>query len=305
MLFSIPNKLKHSLRVLFCSALISILLSGCGGHVYHRVERGETLYSIGWIYGHDYRQIAQWNDISPPYILSPGKTLRVVPPSGFDANSQQEFGTGVLSPQADTTGSGSASNNISTKTSAPVVEAANPTAKVVDKSRYVKNKSNDSYGNDAQNVIDAAKTAVNKLFNQSKPQAKSQKLVWRWPVKQRRLLRTFLAKDPSRQGLDLAGERGSPVFAAAEGRVVYAGSGLVQYGRLIIIKHDENFLSAYAHNQELHVKEGESVKLGQRIADMGRTGNLGKKMESGNRAKLHFEIRRNGKPVNPSGYLPK
>ena len=309
MLFSIPNKLKHILIVFFCSAFLSILLSGCGGHVYHRVERGETLYSIGWIYGYDYRQIAQWNNINPPYILSPGKTLRVVPPSGFAAKPLQEFRADALTPQADTTGSGSSSNNIPTKTSAPVVEAVNPTAKVVDKSIYVKNKSKDSYGNDAKNVIDAAKTAVNKLFyqrkNQNAPQAKPQKLVWRWPVKQRRLLRTFLAKDPSRQGLDLAGERGSPVFAAAKGRVVYAGSGLVQYGRLIIIKHDENFLSAYAHNQELHVKEGESVKLGQRIADMGRTGNLGEKMENGNRAKLHFEIRHNGKPVNPSGYLPK
>ena len=305
MLFSIPNKPKHFLSVLFFSVLVSILLSACGGHVYHRVERGETLYSIGWIYGYDYRQIAQWNDISPPYILSPGKTLRVVPPSGFSAKPLQEFRADALASQADKTGSGSASNNISSKKSAPVVEAVNPTAKLVDKSRYVENRSKDSYGNDAKNVIDAAKTAVNKLFNQNTPQAKPQKLVWRWPVKKRRLLRTFLAKDPSRQGLDLAGERGSPVLAAAGGRVVYAGSGLVQYGRLIIIKHDEKFLSAYAHNQKLHVKEGESVKLGQRIADMGRTGNLGEKMGSGNRAKLHFEIRRNGKPVNPSGYLPK
>ena len=154
-----------------------------------------------------------------------------------------------------------------------------------------------------------AKSAVNKLFNQGQsqntPQPQSQKLVWRWPVDQRRLLRTFSAKDRSRQGLDLAGEVGSAVLSAAEGRVVYAGSGLVQYGRLIIIKHNEKFLSAYAHNQKLHVKEGDSVKLGQRIADMGRTGNLGKRMESGKRAKLHFEIRRNGKPVDPSRYLPK
>ena len=300
-MFSIPNKPKRFLSVLFFSALVSILLSACGGHVYHRVERGETLYSIGWIYGYDYRQIAQWNDISPPYILSPGKTLRVVPPSSYAAKPLQDDRADVRI----STYSNIEANEAPTEMPAPVVEAVNPSAKLVDKSRYVKNKSNDSYGNDAQNVIDAAKTAVNKLFNQSKPQAKSQKLVWRWPVKQRRLLRTFLAKDPSRQGLDLAGERGSPVLAAAGGRVVYAGSGLVQYGRLIIIKHDENFLSAYAHNQKLHVKEGESVKLGQRIADMGRTGNLGKKMERGNRAKLHFEIRRNGKPVNPSAYLPK
>ena len=296
MFFPILVKHKHALFVLFFSALTMMSLSGCGGHVYHRVEHGETLYSIGWIYGYDYRQIAQWNDIEPPYILSPGKTLRVVPPSDY----------AEIRTSAD---SGVEINNETGETLAPVVDSVTSTAKVIDKSSETQTTSNDSYGDNAQNVIDAAKTAVNKLFNQRKPQntrqRESQKLVWRWPVNQRRLLRTFSAKDPSRQGLDLAGETGNAVFSAAEGRVVYAGSGLVRYGRLIIIKHNEKFLSAYAHNQKLHVKEGDSVKLGQRIADMGRTGNLGKKMESGNRAKLHFEIRRNGKPVDPSRYLPK
>lgn len=245
----------------------------------------------------------EWHKTS--LYLVPWKNLRVVPPSGYAATPLQEYRVNAqVSSNPD-----SAANNGWAKTPAPVVESVKPTAKVVDKSRDAQNKSNDGLGNDAQNVIDAAKTAVNKLFNQNKPQykpqLKSQKLVWRWPVKQRRLLRSFSAKDPARQGLDLAGEKGNPVFAAATGRVVYAGSGLVRYGRLIIIKHNEKFLSAYAHNQKLHVKEGESVKLGQRIADMGRTGNLGEIADNGKRAKLHFEIRRNGKPVNPSRYLPK
>lgn len=80
MVCSMSCKIKHMLFVLFLSVLIIASLSSCGGHVYHRVERGETLYSIGWIYGYDYRQIAKWNDIHPPYILSPGRNLRVVPP---------------------------------------------------------------------------------------------------------------------------------------------------------------------------------------------------------------------------------
>ena len=95
------------------------------------------------------------------------------------------------------------------------------------------------------------------------------------------------------------------LFRSATGRVVYAGSGLVRYGRLIIIKHSERYLSAYAHNQKLRVKEGDTVKAGQRIADMGRTGNLGDNFINDNRAKLHFEIRQNGRPVDPLRYLPK
>lgn len=282
------------------SVLIVVVLSACGGHVYHRVEHGETLYSIGWIYGYDYRQIAQWNDISPPYLLTPGKTLRVVPPSGYSSAPLQEYDVN----NREGGNADSADDRGSNKSPAPVIQREKTKTIVVDKSRDASDRSNDGVGENAQNVITAAKNAVNKLFKQ-KQTAASQPLSWHWPVKKRRVLRTFLAKDPSRQGLDFAGEKGQPVFAAAAGRVVYAGSGLVRHGRLIIIKHNEKFLSAYAHNQKLHVKEGELIKTGQRIADMGRTGNVGENIGSGNRAKLHFEIRRNGKPVNPSRYLPK
>jgi len=99
------------------------------------------------------------------------------------------------------------------------------------------------------------------------------------------------------KGLDITGSRGEPVRAAADGRVVYQGSGLRGYGQLIIIKHNDEFLSAYAHNDRIHVKEGEAVKRGQKIADMGSTGT--------DRVKLHFEIRRHGAPVDPMKYLPR
>jgi len=100
-----------------------------------------------------------------------------------------------------------------------------------------------------------------------------------------------------RRGIDIAGELGQPIYAASDGKVVYSGSGLIGYGRLIIVKHNKRFLSAYAHNNKILVKEGETVTGGQRIAEMGRSG--------AKRVMLHFEIRRDGKPTDPIRYLPK
>jgi len=290
--------------------LLLMQLTACGGHFYHRVERGETLYSIGWVYGYDYRQLARWNNIQSPYILSPGQRIRVAPPRGQGSPPVQKYRT--ANTQQGT-------NSASRKTPAPVIEASSNTgvetagkvsresrAAVFEKSGNVREAGAEKQ--DAQSVIAAAKTAVKKVFNQSgitlkKPFA--DKADWRWPTRYRRVLRTFLANNPSRQGLDIAGEKGSPVLAAAAGRVVYAGSGLVRYGRLIIIKHNERYLSAYAHNQKLRVKEGDVVNVGQRIADMGRTGSPGDGFTNDKQAKLHFEIRQNGKPVDPMRYLPK
>jgi len=122
------------------------------------------------------------------------------------------------------------------------------------------------------------------------------KLKWSWPT-QGKVVSTFSIRDPGRRGIDIVGRKGQSVNAAAAGRVVYRGNGLRGYGNLIIIKHNENYFSAYAHTDYVVVKENEKVKLGQRIADMSDT--------SSEKTKLHFEIRRNGKPVNPLRYLPK
>jgi len=299
---------------IYLLGFILLVLTACGGHFYHRVERGETLYSIGWVYGYDYRQLARWNNIQPPYALSPGQRLRVAPPSGKSSSSVHKY-------HAANTQKGM--HTAPRKTPAPVIVAGSNTgvetagnaagnvgreqrAMVVDKSDAAQETGTEKH--DAQSVIAAAKTVVKRVFNQSGSTLKkslSDKPDWRWPTKHRRILRTFLANNPARQGLDIAGEKGSPVLAAATGRVVYAGSGLVRYGRLIIIKHSERYLSAYAHNQKLRVKEGDVVKAGQRIADMGRTGNPGDDFINDKRARLHFEIRQNGKPVNPMRYLPK
>lgn len=124
---------------------------------------------------------------------------------------------------------------------------------------------------------------------------KTASLSWQWPA-QGRILRTYQANSHGKKGIEIEGSRGQPVRAAAPGRVVYAGSGLVGYGRLIIIKHDARFLSAYGYNDKLYVQEGSQVHAGQVIAEMGSSGT--------NRVQLHFEIRRDGKPVDPLQYLP-
>ena len=124
----------------------------------------------------------------------------------------------------------------------------------------------------------------------------SSPFAWHWPV-DGALLSRYVAGEPTRQGIDVAGREGAPVRAAAAGVVVYSGSGLVGYGELVIVKHDEQWLSAYGHNRARLVKEGQSVAAGQQIAELGHSGAA--------RDMLHFEIRYNGKPVDPLHYLPK
>ena len=124
----------------------------------------------------------------------------------------------------------------------------------------------------------------------------SSPFAWHWPV-DGALLSRFVPGEPTRQGIDIAGREGAPVRAAADGVVVYSGSGLVGYGELVIVKHDEHWLSAYGHNRARLVKEGDAVKSGQQIAELGHSGAA--------RDMLHFEIRYDGKPVDPLHYLPK
>jgi lipoprotein NlpD len=123
----------------------------------------------------------------------------------------------------------------------------------------------------------------------------NRKVSWQWPV-HGKLITTFKSNKTGRKGIDIAGTEGKAIKAAAAGKVVYSGNGLISYGNLVIIKHNRNYLSAYAHNRRLLVKEGDTIKAGQKIAELGRTGT--------DSPRLHFEIRKNGKPVNPLQYLP-
>lgn len=129
----------------------------------------------------------------------------------------------------------------------------------------------------------------------TKPVASGVVKKWLWPA-EGKVVTQFVSADPNRKGIDIAGKAGQPIKAAADGRVVYSGNGLVGYGELVIIQHSDSLLSAYGHNRKRLVVEGENVTAGQRVAEMGATGS--------ETTKLHFEIRVNGVPVDPRGYLP-
>ncbi len=208
----------------------------------HRVQPGESLYSIAWAYGLDYHVLAAWNHIRPPYTIYPGQVLRV---------------RGLRRPE---TGRPPA------KRSAP---ARSPRAARARRPRHAPGRG--------------------RWHGRSSP------LAWRWPVRGP-LLRRYHPGGIGKKGIAIGGRPGTPVRAAAAGRVVYAGSGLVGYGRLIIVKHNDTYLSAYGHNRRLLVREGQRVRAGQVIATLGSSG--------ATRPMLHFEIRRNGRPVDPLRYLP-
>ena len=204
------------------------------------VERGDTLYSIAFRAGRDYKDVARWNAIAPPYTIFPGQKI-------------------ILSP-------------------APAL-APQPTHKknnIKIKAQPIKHEEN--------------KKTEKKITNSSK---KILKFSWGWPLKGK-IAKNFSQTGES--GIDIAGTLGQPVTAAASGKVVYSGNGLIGYGNLIIVKHNEVFLSAYGRNRKLLVKEGDYVTQGQTIAEVGTI--------AGEKPSLHFEIRKKGKPVNPMLYLP-
>jgi lipoprotein NlpD len=236
---------------------------------YRIVVRGDTLYSIAWEAGRDYRELATWNSIRPPYTIRPGQELRVLPPGPSEAGSAQAKGT---RPAATGTAKSKA------KTGRTTAKAATPAARPVPSP--VKPGSGSATG---------SKRPAKRNTAASAPVGS-----WAWPADGQIITRYG---DGDSKGLDIAGARAASIRAAANGRVVYLGSGLRGYGQLIIIKHSEEFLSAYAHNDRVYVKEGDVVKRGQRIADMGSSGT--------DRVKLHFEIRRRGVPIDPLQYLPK
>jgi len=274
------------------------VLAGCGSHVYHAVKPGETLYSIGWQYGIDYREVARWNHVPEPYTIYVGQRLRVSSPSN-DHLGEVTVVERPLAPPA------SLPPIHSTQPSAqPSTRAVRPAAlhtSPATPSRAPQRTTEQSPATTAavrtqQRPAAVAPSAPTTAANTTKIKPLPKGAVkWRWPVSGK-VVQRFSFKN-SRKGIDIAGTIGQTVKAAARGRVVYSGNGLASYGNLLIIKHSDEFLSAYAHNKRLFVKEGDYVSSGDPIAEMGSDTN--------NAVRLHFEVRRNGKPVNPLRYLPK
>ncbi len=223
------------------------------------VKRGDTLYSIAWAHGLAYQQLAASNGIRYPYTIYAGQRLDLQAASSVRAPAPVRENTTSARPVAQPV-----SVPAATPLPAPAATPATPAAA----------------------AAPAAMTPTEVSYDGH----------WVWPTRGR-LLRSYQASGRGKKGIDIGGHDGQPVKAAANGKVVYAGSGLVGYGRLIIIKHNENLLSAYGHNSKLLVSEGDQVRAGQQIAEMGSSGT--------NRTGLYFEVRKDGKPVDPLRYLPK
>lgn len=222
----------------------------------YAVRRGDTLFSIAFRYGWDYKALAARNNIPAPYTIHPGQTIR------FDGRSGS-------TPTAVVTQSGSTASS-SSKTTVIRRPAGAGTA--------------------------AVPSVASKSPPAPMPPAGPAPTGWGWPSNGV-LIGKFSSNGSLNKGIDIAGDLGQPVLAASDGTVVYAGSGLRGYGELVIIKHSDTYVSAYGHNRRLLVREGQQVKVGQTIAEMGSTGT--------DRVKLHFEIRRQGKPVDPLQFLPR
>jgi lipoprotein NlpD len=261
------------------------------GH--YRVRRGDTLYAIAFRYALDWRDIAHWNDIGAPYVIQPDQLLRLGPPgSGARAAGASPPAT-VESPGVSIrpAPAASAATTRTVETPRAITVSPEQDSRAPAQREAVESEARDEGPTLAEpSPADSPPSALPVTALPSGDPGR-----WMWPT-EGRILSQFRAGDPSRKGLDIAGEVGQPVTASAGGLIVYSGSGLIGYGELIIIKHSDRMLSAYAHNSRRLVSEGQQVAAGNPIAEMGTNDR--------NQAVLHFEIRVNGTPEDPLKFLP-
>ena len=267
------------------------------------VKRGDTLYSIALEHGSDYRELAQLNKLDDPSKIRVGQELRLASNEERPAPAAQ-VGTARAPKEIESRPLGSTSQGSSSPGSAPPVQSA------VDSGMKTSPKAlRLPYSEQNLASLSRGETRAEpkpELKPEAKPEPKPEAakpapaterdpeaIDFAWPARGR-VMQGFA--EPNNKGLDIAGKPGDPVLAAASGRVMYTGTGIRGYGKLIVIKHDNNFNSVYAHNREILVKEGQNVTRGQRIAELGDT--------DADAPKLHFEIRKSGKPVDPAKYLP-
>jgi lipoprotein NlpD len=300
----------------------------------YTVKRGDTLHQIALDNGLDYRELAAWNNIENLNRIFPGQVLRLAAPGEAPPTAMAQEGTlagGVTTaplrappPIVEGVPAVAPATPAPANTSPPHPPAASGPANVKTSPKAIKEPYSEQAVRDMTLAASAgpapataAPVAPARAPAEAKPEANASavapnagatgsapstaattgnadKLDWAWPATGK--IVTSFSETANLKGIDIAGTAGEPVRASAAGRVVYAGNGLRGYGKLVIIKHNATYLSAYAHNREILVKEGQQVTRGQKIAEMGNT--------DADQVKLHFEIRRLGKPMDPTKYLP-
>lgn len=260
---------------------------------YYEVEKGDTLYFISYVTNKDVNDLIRYNNLSPPYTIFPGQKLKLWGPAYVAPTfgNLAEAAPVIVSAPVAPTKSVPVSPPETLKSSKISIEKSEQKPLEVvkkDSSGKVEQSKSKEYvePKGKENVISTAKPA----------QPDNDKIAkWLWPTKGR-VIKNFSAGEQGNKGIDIAGQRGQSIVSTAAGVVVYSGNALRGYGNLIIVKHNDNYLSAYAHNDRLLVTEGQSVAAGQKIATMGSSG--------AKSVRLHFEIRYQGKSVNPNRYLP-
>jgi len=275
-------------HIVYNRSYTSIPKGSYSGNTY-TVKRGDTLFYIAWITGNDYRDLAQRNNIPEPYSLNVGQNIQL--------GNGSATGNGGMLAATDATSGGVPKPPSSSQIQTATVDSQSTNAYSDNSGKQNVGKMLPAAGAVAATTATAPVTApvvappVSSTVSNSAPVS-----TWRWPT-DGKIIDNFSSSEGGNKGVDIAGSRGQPIFATADGRVVYAGNALRGYGNLIIIKHNDDYLSAYAHNDTMLVREQQEVKAGQKIATMGSTGTSS--------VRLHFEIRYKGKSVNPLRYLPQ
>lgn len=267
----------------------------------YTVQKGDTLYSVALEHGQDYKELAEWNGIAPPYVIRIGQVLRMGPADSERAQPYKPSAVSEAKPlppmptqpvfksepkalkQPYSDQALAKLEHAPSKVVPPVVSKAETKAETKPDSK--ESAKPDEKPDEVKRPSETAKTDTS---------AEDEKVDWAWPA-EGKIIGNF-NDDGSSKGLDIAGPMGHAVLAAAAGKVVHTGNTLRGYGKLIIIKHNKSYFSVYAHNSQVLVREGQTVLKGQKIAEMGNS--------DADRVKLHFEIRHLGKPVDPLKYLP-